>query len=75
MFHPSRGGVRGGADQFEWEDVKADKYRECYLGRNARSHVRFGIKQQPIAIKNKNSLMKRTSLDTNKTCLCNHGVM
>ena len=32
MYHPSRGGVRGGADQFDWEEVKADKNRECYLG-------------------------------------------
>ena len=32
MYHPSRGGVRGGQDQFDWEDVKADKYRENYLG-------------------------------------------
>jgi hypothetical protein len=32
MYHPSRGGVRGGQDQFDWEDVKADKYRESYLG-------------------------------------------
>ena len=32
-FHmPVRGGSRGGKDQFEWEDVKADKYRENYLG-------------------------------------------
>lgn len=27
-----RGGVRGGKDQFEWEDVKVDKHRENYLG-------------------------------------------
>lgn len=26
------GGCRGGADQFKWEDVKADAYRESYLG-------------------------------------------
>ena len=32
MYHPSRGGVRGGQDQFDWEDVKSDKYRESYLG-------------------------------------------
>lgn len=32
MYHPSRGGVRGGQDQFDWEDVKADKHRESYLG-------------------------------------------
>eukprot|EP01089_Gocevia_fonbrunei_P003010 TRINITY_DN1286_c0_g1_i2.p1 TRINITY_DN1286_c0_g1~~TRINITY_DN1286_c0_g1_i2.p1 ORF type:complete len:203 (+),score=56.06 TRINITY_DN1286_c0_g1_i2:101-709(+) len=27
-----RGGTRGGADQFTWEDVKNDKYKEFYLG-------------------------------------------
>ena len=26
------GGTRGGADQFKWEDVKNDKFRENYLG-------------------------------------------
>ena len=29
---PSRGGVRGGQDQFAWEEVKVDKDRENYLG-------------------------------------------
>ena len=33
MYHPSRGGVRGGQDQFDWEDVKLDKHRESYLGK------------------------------------------
>ena len=37
MYHPSRGGVRGGQDQFDWEDVKADKYRENYLGESRSS--------------------------------------
>ena len=32
IYHPSRGGVRGGRDQFNWEDVKEDKDRENYLG-------------------------------------------
>ena len=37
MFGSSRGGVRGGQDQFSWEDVKTDKQRENYLGqRGAR---------------------------------------
>lgn len=38
MYHPSRGGVRGGQDQFDWEDVKGDKHRENYLG-NWRTYV------------------------------------
>lgn len=32
IHHPTRGGTRGGKDQFDWDDVKADKDRECYLG-------------------------------------------
>lgn len=32
IYHPSRGGVRGGKDQFNWDDVKGDKERENYLG-------------------------------------------
>ena len=41
MYHPSRGGVRGGQDQFDWEDVKADKYRENYLGESRSSVFQF----------------------------------
>ena len=33
LYEPSRGGTRGGQDQFEWENVKIDKYRENYLGK------------------------------------------
>ncbi|OWK12377.1 hypothetical protein Celaphus_00002906 [Cervus elaphus hippelaphus] len=46
MFGSSRGGVRGGQDQFSWEDVKTDKQRENYLGewgagtRSSRAHHR-----------------------------------
>lgn len=32
FYNPPRGGSRGGKDQFDWEDVKVDKYRENYLG-------------------------------------------
>ncbi|KAI8073071.1 kinase phosphorylation protein-domain-containing protein [Gongronella butleri] len=39
MFHPSRGGVRGGRDQFSWEDVKTDKHRENYLGNSLMAPV------------------------------------
>ncbi|KAG5456437.1 MAG: kinase phosphorylation protein-domain-containing protein [Olpidium bornovanus] len=39
MFHPSRGGVRGGQDQFSWDNVKEDKYRECYLGHSLKAPV------------------------------------
>jgi len=32
MFHPTRGGTRGGQAEFKWTDVSADKDRENYLG-------------------------------------------
>ena len=34
-----RGGTRGGRDQFNWEDVKADKHREFYLGASVKASV------------------------------------
>ena len=40
IFHPTRGGTRGGQDQFDWEDVKTDKDRECYLGKRERERER-----------------------------------
>ncbi|KAL9253631.1 Multiple myeloma tumor-associated protein 2-like protein [Drosera capensis] len=39
MYHPSRGGVRGGRDQFKWDDVKVDKHRENYLGHSVKAPV------------------------------------
>ncbi|TKY69641.1 Multiple myeloma tumor-associated protein [Spatholobus suberectus] len=39
MYHPTRGGVRGGRDQFTWEDVKVDKHRENYLGHSIKAPV------------------------------------
>lgn len=39
MYHPTRGGVRGGRDQFTWEDVKVDKHRENYLGHSLKAPV------------------------------------
>lgn len=39
MFHPCRGGVRGGKDQFTWDSVKTDKDRECYLGHSVMAPV------------------------------------
>eukprot|EP01040_Poterioochromonas_malhamensis_P008963 gene8963-9703_t len=37
--HYRVGGTRGGQDQFKWEDVKADKYRENYLGNSVLAPV------------------------------------
>ncbi len=34
---PPRGGTRGGADQFSWDSVKADKDREYYLGHSVKA--------------------------------------
>lgn len=34
---PPRGGTRGGRDQFNWENVKADKDREYYLGASVKA--------------------------------------
>ncbi|KAL6644369.1 hypothetical protein ACP70R_015977 [Stipagrostis hirtigluma subsp. patula] len=39
MYHPTRGGVRGGRDQFKWDDVKVDKHRENYLGHSVKAPV------------------------------------
>ncbi|GAN07148.1 leukocyte immunoglobulin-like receptor subfamily A member 5 isoform 1 [Mucor ambiguus] len=39
MFHPTRGGTRGGKDQFKWDDVKDDKHRENYLGHSLMAPV------------------------------------
>ncbi|KAI8077335.1 kinase phosphorylation protein-domain-containing protein [Gilbertella persicaria] len=39
MFHPTRGGTRGGKDQFSWEEVKNDKHRENYLGHSLMAPV------------------------------------
>lgn len=34
---PPRGGTRGGADQFSWDNVKADRDREYYLGHSVKA--------------------------------------
>ena len=36
---PPRGGTRGGRDQFDWEQVKADAHRENYLGASVKAPV------------------------------------
>ncbi len=37
MHVPVRGGTRGGRDQFNWDDVKLDKYKENYIGQTERT--------------------------------------
>ncbi|KAI9164393.1 hypothetical protein H9P43_008244 [Blastocladiella emersonii ATCC 22665] len=39
MFNPTRGGNRGGRDQFSWDDVKKDQHRENYLGHSVMAPV------------------------------------
>lgn len=39
IFHPTRDGARGGRDQFSWDKVKDDKYRENYLGHSLQAPV------------------------------------
>ncbi|GAA5940163.1 MMtag domain-containing protein [Sporobolomyces koalae] len=39
MFHPTRGGTRGGQGDFKWTDVAADKDREYYLGHSLNAPV------------------------------------
>ena len=40
MYHQTRGGTRGGAAEFNWNDVKKDeKYRENYLGSSVKASV------------------------------------
>jgi hypothetical protein len=34
---PSRGGTRGGKDQFSWDSVKSDQQREFYLGHSVKA--------------------------------------
>jgi len=61
MFHPTRGGTRGGAAEFSWSSVKSDKDRENYLGHsinaptgrwlNGRDVRWFEKDAQPIASK------------------------
>lgn len=42
MFGSSRsGGVRGGQDQFNWDDVKVDKHRENYLGKSKKRQLKM----------------------------------
>ncbi|KAI9197298.1 kinase phosphorylation protein-domain-containing protein [Polychytrium aggregatum] len=39
MFHPTRGGNRGGQGLFKWDSVKDDKHRENYLGHSLMAPV------------------------------------
>mmetsp|Transcript_34944 Transcript_34944/g.89398 ORF Transcript_34944/g.89398 Transcript_34944/m.89398 type:complete len:345 (+) Transcript_34944:218-1252(+) len=36
---PPRAGARGGKDQFNWENVKSDQFRENYLGHSVKASV------------------------------------
>ncbi|KAH3757929.1 hypothetical protein Pelo_10223 [Pelomyxa schiedti] len=48
----TRGGVRGGKDQFQWDQVKVDKYREYYLGQTVKTRPNWwATKFTPDAVK------------------------
>jgi len=62
-FHmPVRGGSRGGKDQFEWEDVKADKYRENYLGQFRRLNWTIEVVGRSVSSKPTGYMCKGWSL-------------
>lgn len=42
------GGTRGGQDQFKWEDVKNDKYRENYLGHSVQAPIGRWLKHTEL---------------------------
>lgn len=47
-YEPSRGGVRGGKDQFDWDDVKVDKHRENYLGEYVSTTNKISLSPSPL---------------------------
>lgn len=44
----NRGGTRGGKDQFSWDDVRGDKFKEYYLGQSlkVRQGSQIGVSTQ-----------------------------
>merc|ERR1711974_86944 len=41
-----RSGVRGGRDQFSWQDVANDKYKEFYLGHSVKIQPRWWMEDK-----------------------------
>jgi len=38
-----RGGVRGGKDHFNWDDVRGDKYKDYYLGQSLKLRTNWWL--------------------------------
>lgn len=65
MFHPTRGGTRGGAAEFSWSDVKADKDRENYLGHSINAPTGRWLNGRDVRWFEKDN--QKTQIDPNLT--------
>ena len=60
------GGTRGGQDQFKWEDVKNDKYRENYLGHSVNAPVGRWLKNTEVNWYSKNTAAANAAIEEEK---------
>ena len=70
MFGSSRsGGVRGGQDQFNWDDVKVDKHRENYLGESTGGQLALS---PASSLASRLMARKKNNRDSYSICKSNH---